>query len=185
MPVLLAAGVCIAQEQPAAKGGKEEPAGEAEDGGLEIWKWANFLVLAGGIGYLIKKNAGPYFAARSANILREMDEAKRQSAEARTRAAEVDRLLANLEAQIAELRAENERELKAGAERIRQQTAEELARIEHHIEQDIARSVRSAHADLKRHSAELAVDLAEKKVRARMTPVAQEMLVENFARELR
>ena len=40
-----------------------EPAADGEHGNLELWKWANFVVLAGGLGYLIGKNAGVVFEA--------------------------------------------------------------------------------------------------------------------------
>ena len=39
---------------------------EGGEGGLQGWKWANFVLLAAGIGYLVGKNAGPFFSARSA-----------------------------------------------------------------------------------------------------------------------
>ena len=35
---------------------------EKEPGGLEVWKWANFVVLAGALGYLIGKKGGPFEA---------------------------------------------------------------------------------------------------------------------------
>jgi F0F1-type ATP synthase membrane subunit b/b' len=117
-------GFAAAQE-PAAeaahekKGGKEA---EGDEGGLEIWKWANFLVLAGGLGYLIGKNAGPFFAARSAGIRKDMEESLRQRQEAEARAAEVERRLAALGADIAALKAEEDRDMKAFTERLAQQT---------------------------------------------------------------
>jgi F-type H+-transporting ATPase subunit b len=180
----LALGLCFAQEQGTGEGAKKE-SGQSEEGGLEIWKWANFLVLAGGLGYLIGKNAGPFFAARSAAILRDMEESQRQRKEAEASAAEVDRRLSNLEAEIASLRAEGERELHVGAERVRRQTSEELAKIQRHSVQEIEIAGKAAHAELKRYTAELAIGLAEQKARARMTPAVQDALIDGFVRELR
>ena len=48
---------------------------EKEQGGLEVWKWANFVVLAGALGYLIGKKGGPFFAARSVKIRKDIVEA--------------------------------------------------------------------------------------------------------------
>src|SRR5689334_25405242 len=79
---------------------------EGEEGHKEGWKWANFIVLAGGIGYLIGKNGGPFFDSRTAQIRKEMVEAGAARQDAEARAAEVDRRLANLENEIAGLRAE-------------------------------------------------------------------------------
>src|ERR1035437_2398861 len=52
----------LAQEH---EGGGKKPETFAEKYELEL-KWANFLLLAGVLGYFIGKNAGPFFAARSA-----------------------------------------------------------------------------------------------------------------------
>jgi F0F1-type ATP synthase membrane subunit b/b' len=175
------AGRAFAQE--AEK--KEGHAAADEEGGLEIWKWANFLVLTGGLGYLIGKNAGPFFAARSAAIRKDMEESLHQRGEAEAKAAEVDRRLAALESDIAALRAESQRELAIGAERVGRQTAGQLAKIQAQAEQDIASAGKYARADLKRYAAYLAIGLAEQKVRARMTGGAQDALVESFVRDLK
>src|ERR1035441_4856635 len=58
---------------------KEESFAEKHELGL---KWANFLLLAGLLGYFIGKHAGPFFAARSAGIRRDMDESLRQGSDA-------------------------------------------------------------------------------------------------------
>ena len=35
-----------------------------ESGAEDIWRVVNFVIMAGGVGYLVFKNAGPFFAAR-------------------------------------------------------------------------------------------------------------------------
>ena len=39
---------------------------EGGEGNLFIWKWANFLVLAGALGYLLAKTLPPLFTAAAA-----------------------------------------------------------------------------------------------------------------------
>lgn len=186
LAIALAAGLCFAQEHgDAKKEGHTEAAAEEEGGGLEVWKWINFLILAGGLGYLIGKNAGPFFATRSASIRKDMEESMRQRQEAEARAAEVDRRLAGLDKEIAALRTESEIEFKRSAELIAKQIEQDVAKIQEHAAQEIATAGRAAHAELKRYSAELAVGLAEQKIRARMTPAAQQGLVENFVSDLK
>jgi F-type H+-transporting ATPase subunit b len=154
------------------------------EGHLKAWEWVNFLILAGGLGYLAGKHGGPFFAARSGKILKDIAEAGelRQRAEART--AEVERRLAGLESDIAALREESRNQALAEAERIARQTAVEAGKIQAQAEQDIASAVKAARTELKRHSAELAVALAERLIRARMTPAAQDELVREFVRGL-
>ncbi len=127
------------------------------------WQWANFLVLAGFIGWLVEEERRALFAARSRKIRKEMIEADEIRQEAEARAAEVERRLANLEAEIAALRAESAREAKAETERLARQTAAEIAKIQAHAEQEIAAAGKAARMELKRYAAGLAMDWRSRK----------------------
>src|ERR1035441_8000609 len=176
----------LAQEQQGGdkKAGVEKEESFAEKHELEL-KWANFLILAGVLGYFIGKNAGPFFAARSAGIRQDMDESLRQRQGAQTKAADVDRRLANLEKDIAALRGQSEAEGKAETEHMAQQTEAEIAKIQAHAEQEIASAGKAARMALKRYAAELAMNLKSEKVRARMTPDTEDSLVQGFVRNLK
>jgi F-type H+-transporting ATPase subunit b len=162
--------------------GKKEP-GFAEEHELAL-KWANFALLVGALGYLIKKNAGPFYAARSHKIREQMVLAEEAREDAERRASEVDRRLASLEADIASLRAESRKEAENEIERMRQQTVADIAKIRAQAEHEIAAAGKTARSELKRYSAELALDLAKQKLRARLTPQTQEALVRGFVRDL-
>ncbi len=157
---------------------------QGEHGEMEVWKLANFVLLAVGLGWLIKKNAGPFFAARNKKIQQDMLDAKALREDAERRAADVDRRLANLETEIAALRAESQAEGRAETERSMKHTAAEIAKIQAHAEQEIASAGKAARMDLKRYSAELAVQMAEQKIAARMTGEAQDNLVRGFVHDL-
>ncbi len=179
----------VAQEHGGEPSGHGETPAEGEGGepggGMELWKWANFIVLAGALGYLIGKNAGPFFAGRSRQIRSDMVEAEAARKDAEARAAEVDRKLADLGAEIAALRASSQTEAEAERQRLARHTAAEIAKIQAHSEQEIESAANAARMELKRHSAELAIDLAERKIRARMTPDSQHALVEHFVQNLK
>jgi len=168
-----------AQHEGAA--GAEGHGAQMHGQNTDLWKWANFLLLAGILGYYIGKNAGPFFAARSKQIRKDMVEAQEVRADAEARAADVERRLANLEAEIAALRAEAQQEQSAEEERARRQTAAEIAKIQHNAEQEIAAAGKSARIELKHYSAKLALGLAEQKIRGRITPETQDSLVRGFA----
>jgi F-type H+-transporting ATPase subunit b len=178
--VLLAAlllAPAMAQHESKAEGGEH---GQH----LELWKWANFLVLAGGLGYLAAKHGAPFFAARSRQIRKAMVEAEEVRRDAEQRAAEVDARMANLEAEIEALRRESRAEQEAETERLRQQTAVEIGKIRTHAQLEIESAGKAARMELQRHAAELAIGLAKEKIRARMTPQAQNALLEAFLTEL-
>jgi F-type H+-transporting ATPase subunit b len=171
-------GIAAAQEQETG-----QKAGD-EGGAEQIWRVVNFVIMAGAVGYLIGKTAGPFFAGRSKKIREEIFQGEEARQEAERRAAEVDRRLANLEVDIASLRAESEREAEHELERMRERTAAEMAKIQAHAEQEIAAAGKTARAELKRYAAELAIGLAERKIRSRMNAETQDGLVAGFVHEL-
>jgi F-type H+-transporting ATPase subunit b len=174
LTAVLLAGAAVAQEGQGAEG----------EGSLQLWKWANFALLAGAIIYFVAKSAPAFFAARSLSIRKEIIEANEARKEAEARAAAVEARLANLGAEIAALRAEAQDEGRAETKRITQHTAEEIAKIQAHAEQEIAAAGKTARLELKRYAAGLAVQLAQQKIQARMTPATQDALVRGFVRDL-
>lgn len=175
----------FAQETPAGQGksesSKEESFAERHELAL---KWANFAVLAGLLGWVVRKNAGPFFLARSKKIRQQMIEAEEMRKEADARVAEVNRLLANLEAEIAALRAESQREASAERERSAQDMANEIAKVQAQAEQEIAAAGKAARVELKRFTAQMALQLAEARIRERLTPSVEDELVEGFVGDL-
>lgn len=167
---------------PAAVRAQVRPAGEGS--GLKTWEWANFLLLAGGLGYIIGKNAGPAFDARGRRIRKDLVEAEETKKEADARAAAVERRLARLSEEIAALREEAKREEEAEHARYDHQIAAEVAKIEAHAEQEIVAAGKAARMELKRYAAELALGLAEQKLRTRITPETEDRLVRGFVRNV-
>jgi len=174
----------LAAAIPSARAQSGESSGSGEKSSLKGWEWANFVVLAGALGYLAGKHGGPFFAARSGKIRQDITDAAALRKAAETRAAEIERRLANLESDIAALRDQAGNEAQADAERIARETAAESAKIQAGAEQEIASSARAARTELRRYAAQLAVELAERQIRARMTPDAADELVGRFVREL-
>ncbi len=162
----------------------EHKSGEGEHKDLEVWKWANFFILAGILGYLISKNVAPMLVARSAEIREGLAAGERAKAEADAKAAAVDARLAGLEKTLAGMQAEarDEREREAG--RIRQETKNELARLQRHAEMEIESAGKLARLDVQRQAARLAIDLAEQKLRARMSPETEKTLLDRFVKDI-
>jgi F-type H+-transporting ATPase subunit b len=155
-----------------------------EGSGLKTWEWANFILLAAGLGYVIGKNAGPAFDARGRRIRKDMLEAEEAKKEADARAASVERRLARLSEEIAALREEAKQEGDAEHARYDRQTAAEIAKVEAHAEQEIAAAGKAARAELKRYAAELALGLAEQKLRGSITPETEDRMVRGFVRNI-
>ena len=151
---------------------------------LTPWKIANFALLLVGLGYLVRKKGGPFFAGRTREIREGIEEAARMKAEAEARAAEIDRRLAALGDEIEELRRMAHQEMAAEQERLRAETGQQIAKIQAQAEQEIASAGKAARQQLKEHAAELALKLAEQRIRTRMTAETQDRLLGAFTEGL-
>ena len=179
---LLVIGIAVAscalpQESP------KKSEGQASDS-MIWWEWANFAILAGGLGYLIRKNVPPLFRKQSDEIQAALAEAAKIKREAAAYAASVEARLANLEREIESLRKDAHAEMTAESERIRRETGRHLERIQQQSVQEIALMTRAAKDELRRFAAELAVGLAGDRIRSRMNPGVQEKLVNGFIADL-
>jgi F0F1-type ATP synthase membrane subunit b/b' len=149
-----------------------------------LWKWPNFLLLAGLLGYLIKKHGAPLLVARSEQIRQSLEAGEKATAEAEARAAVVQAKIANLDRDIAEFRTSALADIEREAERIRQKTESELSRIEQQTQAEIVAFGKQTRLELRQHVAKLAMGLAEQKIRARMSPDVEATLVNNFTGDL-
>jgi F-type H+-transporting ATPase subunit b len=150
-----------------------------------LWKWANFALLFAGLGYLISKYAPAFFRSRTREIQKGIAEATRTRQEAEARAAEIERKVGNLQAEVAAMRVQSREEIVREGERIRQETEAQLRKIQAQTQAEIASATKHATHDLKAYSAKLALELAEGQIRGQMTPSTQDGLTRAFVQELR
>lgn len=148
------------------------------------WKWANFAILAFGLGYLIRKHVPPIFRKQSDEIQDALAEAAKIKHEAALYAASVEQRLANLQREIENLRETAHADMAAESERIRIETEHHVERIREQSVQEIALMMRGAKAEIRKYAAELAIGLAEQRIRTRMNPATQENLVSGFLRDM-
>jgi F-type H+-transporting ATPase subunit b len=169
-------------QEPKEAGHKSEAGGEKP--GMELWKWANFAILAGVLGYLISKNMGPVLVERSRSIYEGLAAGERAKAEADARAAAVTAKLAGLDNAVARLKSSAKEERERETVRMQREIVAELARIQQHAQMEIESAGKLVRFEIQRAAAKAAIDLAEQKVRARMTPEVQEALLQSFASEV-
>jgi F-type H+-transporting ATPase subunit b len=171
-----------ASETAAANSGQTESADTKP--GMELWKWVNFAILAGALGWLSAKHLGPLLSARSHEIHEGLAAGEKARAEADARAAAVQAKIANLGDAISQMKTSAREERDREAERIRRDCLAELARVEHQANQEIDSAGKVARLEVHRFAASLAIELAEQKVRARMSAETQSALINNFIAEL-
>jgi F-type H+-transporting ATPase subunit b len=149
-----------------------------------IWQAINFVILAVLLGWLVVKQGGPLLAARSKEIGEGLAAGERAKVEADARAAQVQAKLSHLETEIAGMRADAKEEREREADRIRRETQAEIARIHVQAEHEVESAGKQARMEVQHAAAKMAIELAEKKVRARMSPEIQAALLQSFLADL-
>jgi F-type H+-transporting ATPase subunit b len=142
----------------------------------------NFAVVFVSIAVALRKKLPGYFSGRTSTIQKGIEEARKTSEEARRRLAEVEGRLSRLDAEIASMRREADENSKAEEQRILAAGEEERRRIVASSEQEIEMAANAARRELKSYVAELAVSLAEKKIR--VSKDADEELVRTFTAQM-
>jgi F-type H+-transporting ATPase subunit b len=159
----------------------------AAEGGHDnfmLWRVVNFLILAGLLGWLIRKHAGPFFAERSQSIVQDIADSRRKLAESEARANVIEERLARLGLDVEELKTKARAEMALEHERIESETDARVKKVFLLAEQEMVAATKAARTELKAYTAQLAVDLAEKKIISHMTPDLQRSLLGAFVRHL-
>ncbi|GEM_PF-1065870 len=164
--------------------GHESAAHESGDPYV-TYKWFNFAILAAGLGYLAVKFGGPALRNQQQDILDQLNQASKRAETAAAEAAEVDRKVSGLQAEIEAIRRKAAAEMTAEVARSEKETAQLLAKVEQAGLQEIASASKHAQQQLKAQAAQLAIELAAQKVSAQMNPEIQSALVGRFVDRLK
>ena len=149
-----------------------------------VFRWIQFIVVFGGVGYLLAKKAPAYFRRRAETIVASITESTKLKEEAERELRDAEEKLRRLDQELAEMRKAAQREAAAEAERIRQATQDEAKKIERAAQAEIEAAERAARMELKALAARLAVERAEALIRKQMTPQTEAALLQSFTQNL-
>lgn len=142
----------------------------------------NFAILAFILYVLMKSRIPAMFRSRTGVIRKSLDEAQRSSADANRRLSEIEARLLRLDTEVAEMRSQAEREAQAEEERIRAAAEEDQRRIVNAAQAEIDALSKNARRELKAYAADLAVALAEKRIK--VDAATDQLLVRSFTDQL-
>jgi len=145
-----------------------------------VFRWVNFLIIVGALGYFIAKMGRPAFQRRAETISGAIAQSGAVKAEAEQKMREAEGMLARLDQEVAELRVAAMRDAAAERERIRATAREEAAKVDRAAAAEVVAAERAALLELKAVAARLAVERAEADIRNRITPQAEEVLFRSF-----
>jgi F-type H+-transporting ATPase subunit b len=149
-----------------------------------IGKTINFIILFGGLTYLLYKPIRNFLQKRSQEIERGLKEAEDAQREAELKLEEAKARLATLEDEIEKLKKDAEIEGRKEKERIIQLAQQEAEKIKHFAKQEIEMLTRSGVQDLKEYTAGLASALAEERIRKKMSPKDQSFFIDKSIEKL-
>ena len=183
--ILFAAGVLVVSLFAAVSlRAAEEGGNVATERATEIFKWINFAIVAGLIVWVFGKKLPSVFRARAEAVSSAITSATSAKAAADAQLREAETRLANLQKEVAELRALAEKEAAAEVERLRATRLSDAQKIAAAAKAEIEAAERAARLELKALAANLAVDGAESLLAKQLTPKAQESLISNFVKSL-
>jgi F-type H+-transporting ATPase subunit b len=197
LAIVLVGSVCAfaappahAQEHAAATASAQHdaaPAAEHEEGGLTstVARLFNFALLAGVLGYFLKTPVATYLSSRSGQIRQDLVTAAEMRATATAQLAQIDQQLKALPAELEALRARGAEDVKAEQARIAQAAAVERERLIAQTRREIETRLRIARRELTDHAAQLAVRIAEERIKRIITPDDQLRLVDRYTAQLK
>jgi hypothetical protein len=115
--ITASSAINLAQEEHAvaATEAAEHAAEEhAESPWAVVFRWINFFILFGGLGFLLKQPIAHFFEARKQEIRSGLESAQRADVEARARMSDIEKRLGRLSADVADLRHQAEQESGTG-----------------------------------------------------------------------
>jgi F-type H+-transporting ATPase subunit b len=177
----LAAIILLALLFPAASAAAEE--GKASSSDLPA-KAVNFLILFGGLGYLLYKPVRAMLEKKSADVRRSLDEAAASRAEAEGKCLAAKERLDGVGAEIERIKAEAASRSRLEKERIARAAQEEGARLREFAAREIDLQARGAVRELRSFAAETATSMARERIRRSLGPEDQAGLVDKSIERL-
>jgi len=172
--VALGASLALAVPAYASEGG--------EDSGLMtfLWEVINFALLIGALVYFGRKPIVQFFADRRAGIGGELNSAAGLLEEAETRFGEWQGKLAELDAELAQIRDRERRRAQQERERILDDARQTAERIKTDASHAAERDLRRAQTALREEATALAIELAEELLREKVAGADRDRLMDEF-----
>ena len=161
-------------------------AAEGEHEGIlpTIAKLFNFGVLVGVLVYFLRAPVAEYLRTRSAQIREALVTAAETRKTASAQLEEIQRQLASLPAELEALKTRGAEDTAAEQARIAETAKAERARLLEQTRREIDMRLRVARRELTEHAAQLAVQVAEDRIRRSITPDDQVRLLDRYTAQI-
>jgi F-type H+-transporting ATPase subunit b len=144
-----------------------------------LGKTINFIILFGGLAYLLAKPLRKLLAEMGLAVKNTIQETAKAKTEAEEKLAALLARMQGLEQEARAIKDEGEKEGERERARILSLARKESERIRAFAAQEVETLTRSARAELNAHAAELAVSLARARIERRLTPELHSHLIDD------
>src|SRR3954462_9524962 len=151
---------------------------------FEFWRWLNLLIFVGLFIAILRRPVSEAMRARREGIRRDLMRAQEERNAAMSKLEEVEARLARLDAEVASVRQQAEREAVEERERISKSTEEETRKLREQAQREIESAGKAARQELREFAAEQSVRLAEEMIHRDIKPEDDARLVSLRVEEL-
>ena len=147
--------------------------------GFEAWKFINLAIFVAALVYLVKKPLTAAFKAKRDAIRADLIRAEEEKQAALAQLTSAEAKLAALDLEKANVIKKAKEEAEAEKQNIALTTETEIAKLREQAESEINRLAQQTRAGLRRFSAEESVRRAEQKLRSKINPENDAVLVKS------
>ena len=149
-----------------------------------VFRWVNFLILFGGLGYLIREPAAEFFESRRQAIRAGLESAEKAQVDSNRQLAEIEERIARLSSEVERIGAEARESAQTERQRIVAEAKMEADRVLEQSRQEIERLSRGFGMEIRAHVADLVIAGAEKRLRTEVSEDDQKRIILRFGKDL-
>lgn len=149
-----------------------------------IPRTVNLILFFGLLYFLLRKPTREFFSQRYQEIRASLEQAAREKEAATAKLTDIDARLNKLDAELAEIRAQAERESEAERQRIEAQSRQDAEKLRLMTQREIESAKNSALAELQQFTAARSVEFAEQLIRRELTTEDDARLVSRMSSEI-
>lgn len=143
-----------------------------------LGKAINFFILFGGLAYILFKPIRNFLYGRAVKIDRSLKDVEDSRRKEELKLEEVKNRLRRLEEEITKIKKESEIEGQREKDRIIKDAQREAEKVRHFAKEDIEMLTRAGIQELKEYTAELATELAQQRIKKKMTDETQSLFID-------
>src|SRR5262245_19139972 len=169
-----------AENEQHGTSGEEHGRGHTESPLASVWKWGNFIILFGGLGWYLQKPLSEFLETRERAIHEGLANGRLARESALKQMSEIESRLSRLDADVRALREKAIEEAEEERARILEDAKIEAQKILELAQREVEGLKKSARLELKAHVADLVVQLAKQRLQKAVGPDENKRLVLKF-----